>query len=849
MIFQKILLASAIACTGLCAVEWQLDSTQATLLTGKTPLQYCGKISASAKGTFHIRSNPPVYGRAESTEELNRTDNLLLEAVFLPENINGFRTLIWKGDRSRSPQQMQYAFSTRDGKLEFKFMDSQGNWHAFLTDQPVVQPGLWQYAAAVFNHGNIKLYLNGKEVLSNQSGQQKKLVANSAPVLIGTGNGPGGEGGLFYRFQGEIHRVRIADSTSHNPGQDRKLQNLVNEKNIQSQRDLLSEFQKLHQRRNKHVSATIQKATAPAASLAEKAIKANPIDLSAATIAIQNFSRQLKQAEDQEQHAKFFQTATEAKGFAAFTLPTGQGFKRNTPFYTLLQPAGLVKLFAAGRESESFQLILAASPRRETTLQITPTQFRTSKGVTFPATAIHWGEIRDITARTTQLGADLSCKDDPDYLGSWPDLIEDENPQKLSLAAGAVQPLLVRFDVPANTPAGIYHGAIQIKAVEGSDLEIPVELTIRNFSLPEGNSIPISFSFFKDFYKDWYGQKELTPQQDEYIKRYLLSYRLPPCNIYSDTLYPSLEEMQKYHLNFATAGYFNYKRLLSEEELQKLIEQYRPRLEAMKKAGFAEGLYLYTFDEIVGMGEHEKTFPAARQIMARFKQEFPWLKRLQTSRPHSSLLNSFDVWVPLFTYFTNDNQEFHDLQKKGVQFWWYPADIPYKPFPNFFLGYPLTDMRVIPSMTRMKNLNGILYWCINREWNNNRALYGNSMWDTSRWEPAIVSVFNGKKVYRNGMGNLVYPGPNGKMYASMRLENLRDGLEDYEYYALLDKQLGLLRKKSPTSGLIPEAEAVLKVPANVATDVNQYSHTPQGLMQQHDRLGEMIERVNGELKK
>jgi hypothetical protein len=37
----------------------------------------------------------------------------------------------------------------------------------------------------------------------------------------------------------------------------------------------------------------------------------------------------------------------------------------------------------------------------------------------------------------------------------------------------------------------------------------------------------------------------------------------------------------------------------------------------------------------------------------------------------------------------------------------------------------------------------------------------------------------------NGDGYLLYPGPNGALWSSMRLENLRDGIEDYEMLALL----------------------------------------------------------------
>lgn len=42
-------------------------------------------------------------------------------------------------------------------------------------------------------------------------------------------------------------------------------------------------------------------------------------------------------------------------------------------------------------------------------------------------------------------------------------------------------------------------------------------------------------------------------------------------------------------------------------------------------------------------------------------------------------------------------------------------------------------------------------------------------------------------MFKNGMGNYVYPGKDGRILPSLRLENLRDGVEDYEYLVLLKK--------------------------------------------------------------
>ncbi|MEI2999895.1 MAG: hypothetical protein V8T86_03185 [Victivallis sp.] len=69
-------------------------------------------------------------------------------------------------------------------------------------------------------------------------------------------------------------------------------------------------------------------------------------------------------------------------------------------------------------------------------------------------------------------------------------------------------------------------------------MELPVSLLVRSFELPRRNSIPVVFSFFPDFYKEWYDRKTLTAAEREAINRFLADYRIPPNNIYANGLFP-----------------------------------------------------------------------------------------------------------------------------------------------------------------------------------------------------------------------------------------------------------------------------------------------------------------------
>ncbi len=135
---------------------------------------------------------------------------------------------------------------------------------------------------------------------------------------------------------------------------------------------------------------------------------------------------------------------------------------------------------------------------------------------------------------------------------------------------------------------------------------------------------------------------------------------------------------------------------------------------------------------------------------------------------------------------------------------------------------------------------GINYWCINREWTTNQD--AEEKWPKAKWKPYFLNINTGMRDLKNGDGNLVYPGPDGRIYPSLRLENLRDGIEDYEYLALLERRLARFRAANPHEvGRIAKCEALLAVPRNVAVAINDYSSDPRNLVQFREDVARAIE--------
>ena len=64
-------------------------------------------------------------------------------------------------------------------------------------------------------------------------------------------------------------------------------------------------------------------------------------------------------------------------------------------------------------------------------------------------------------------------------------------------------------------------------------------------------------------------------------------------------------------------------------------------------------------------------------------------------------------------------------------------------------------------------------------------------WPNRPWSPYTIVP------YTNNDGLLIYPGPDGVPWSSIRLENLRDGADDYDYLCILRDYVAKLKKLTP----------------------------------------------------
>ena len=243
------------------------------------------------------------------------------------------------------------------------------------------------------------------------------------------------------------------------------------------------------------------------------------------------------------------------------------------------------------------------------------------------------------------------------------------------------------------------------------------------------------------------------------------------------------------------------------------------------------------------MGRPFLYLPARRAGLASLlKGLAPNLKTLATTAPphvhpaYSNLLNYVDTFVPLMDSCSTTVKS--GLQQAGKEIWHYTCEIPFDPYPHFGIYQDGIDPRVIPWMTWQYNMDGFLYWGLDVFGDANINTTANPKWPASPW---TMQGFP----YPPGDGMLLYPGPNGQPWSSVRLENLRDGMEDYEYLALLSKSIKYLSVSQPTNmaSLKTQAQNLLNGLTNLISTRINFTHNLQDIQNYRANLAGLLDQI------
>ncbi len=464
-----------------------------------------------------------------------------------------------------------------------------------------------------------------------------------------------------------------------------------------------------------------------------------------------------------------------------------------------------IELDMAGNESESVQVIAFPYYRNLSDIKVKISPAKSEDG-----------SVLELDSVSTKMVEYVRIEDENNDNGKYyPDpLVQIRD---IYLDYRMLQPYWVTYKTSANAKPGKYISKVTLtgKGTDGQEHESSVDVVIKvhDVVLPTRPSLSTAFGMYEGGINIQHGifdAKPLKEMSDKYATTLLKDYKLSTKPFtrydfpYTDKSYLQPEyiltenndieinwgnfdkQVEKYiplglssilagrrnwvgNVNFyctekKTGKPTRYAVKFKSPEYKKLLQQVMSQWnEHLTEKGWIDLGYTYVTDEPpVSMAKDIEL------VHSWIKEAAPDLNTLITNL-HSMGLKSVDIWCPpLQAQFPN-----HILreQEKGKRYWFYVCDGPLDPYPNFHIIQKSISHRIAFWLTYYKGGEGFLYWDLG-------AWFKRSPWVEPGWQPEAVRT-------NDGDGLLVYPGIDG-FVPTIRLENIRDGIEDFELMHMLE---------------------------------------------------------------
>lgn len=282
------------------------------------------------------------------------------------------------------------------------------------------------------------------------------------------------------------------------------------------------------------------------------------------------------------------------------------------------------------------------------------------------------------------------------------------------------------------------------------------------------------------------------------------------------------------------------------EEYNRLMERYLSQIQSnLSQTGWLGKEYVYWFDE-----PGEKDYPFVRETNELIKRYAPRLRTFITEHiAGHDISDVTDISCTIWDKLNHD--KIRQMNQKGLEHWSYLCTGPKSPWITLFIDHDAVNMRMWLWASYQAQLKGILVWSTNW-WNSRTASPAGYL--QNPWEEAMSYTdgygrpYGKQDGWGNGDGRFFYPlnrDPNkdtqtylGKPVPSIRLEMLRDGIEDYEYLTLLDQAVKSASGKNKSAAR--KAKQLLTIPSNIYTDEKTYSKNPQDMLRYRKRIAEAI---------
>jgi hypothetical protein len=376
----------------------------------------------------------------------------------------------------------------------------------------------------------------------------------------------------------------------------------------------------------------------------------------------------------------------------------------------------------------------------------------------------------------------ISCFSDKDY-GTYPDaLVPYTGGKQFSLKCQMNWPFYISVHADKDTPAGTYTAHVIAKSYDGGEkvqFIADVTATVWNFTLPETPSCDTAFGLSKGCIANAYYVDVNSERANELYKQYynfLLDHKISaydlPVDILSDEAdaYMSDPRIKSFRIPYSS----------DDATLQRYYNKVNSN-----PVWAAKGFF-YPIDEPGDLAAYQKYTEMTDRLnrlcpgynmvtpanCASFKGNGNTYYTAEMQAGRSNIL------CGISNIFGSDDflKQVDKRRADGSKIWWYVCCGPKDDYCNIFIHWAGIRGRLLLWQQKELNITGLLYW---------DTTYWTDV--VTPWSSALTTPWTGNDTF--GDGSLMYNGQNGPI-SSLRLEEISDGIDDYEYLTIAQKLFG-----------------------------------------------------------
>jgi hypothetical protein len=379
---------------------------------------------------------------------------------------------------------------------------------------------------------------------------------------------------------------------------------------------------------------------------------------------------------------------------------------------------------------------------------------------------------------------------------------------------GRTYSLWALIHVPADAIPGTYRGTIEVRAGHRLLARPAFHLRVVGATVPAARSLKVTNWFTLDdkVSRQFYGVPAFSPQWwtlVENVGRVMADHRqnvvltplmeLAQPRIETDKISYDFSNFDRWVETFQRAGAVGYiegSHLLDragsydaalqvstfqvvEGEVRRLsLPPGDPRVEPfltgflaalsghLKQRGW-EGIYFqHILDE--AHGTEPPYYGRFTELVRREMPGVPTIDAVDAAQMPDILQQNCDIWVPQLGRFDNQMDLIEHRIQSGREVWFYTCLFPRQKYLNRLMDYSLLKVRLLHWLNFRYGLTGFLHW-------------GGNYWTPDPVKDTQPVIDNNTELLPAGDAFIVYPDrANLSVRSSIRLEAMREGIEDYE---------------------------------------------------------------------